>query len=90
MLEDTRKICHTESTKQDTYGLTETEASSTGLIRFYTRSSAHVVAVSLVFCGNLNCGSGGVYESLPALGTLFLLMDCLVQPGYEGFCLALL
>lgn len=31
-------------------------------------------------------GVWGLYNSSPVLGTLFLLLGCLVQPRYKGLC----
>lgn len=48
-MEDTRRAWPTESTKQDSHGLTETKAASVGSAWLCTRSYVHVQAVTLVF-----------------------------------------
>lgn len=48
-MEDTRRTPSTKSTKQGTYGLTETEAACTGPAGVCVRSLLYAVAVSLVF-----------------------------------------
>lgn len=49
IMEDTRRAWPTESAKPSSHGLTETEAENIGPARVCTRSSVHVVAVSLMF-----------------------------------------
>lgn len=50
-----------------------------------------VMTVSLAFLvGLLTVGAGVSLTLLPVLGTLFLLLDYLVHPQCEGFCLVLL
>lgn len=50
----------------------------------------YVIAVGLLFFwGGLLTGKGCVSEPLPALGTLFFLLSCLVQPPNGGYCLTL-
>ena len=71
-----------ESTKHDTYKLTDWSS------RKWSAQSIYIVIVSLgVSCGIFNCGN---WVCLLALGTLFLLMGGLVQLGCEKFCMTIL
>jgi hypothetical protein len=46
------------------------------------------MAVRLVFLGGTpRSGSGRVFDSFACFLVLFLILDCLVQFGYEGLCL---
>jgi hypothetical protein len=49
-----------------------------------------VMLLALCFYGTPTVRVGVFLILLPALGTLFLLLCCLVQPQCEGFCLVLL
>lgn len=78
-MKDMRRTWPTKLSKQGSYGLTESEMASTGLVWVCIRSSAYDIAVSLtVFMELLTVGTDVSLALLPALGTLFLLLSCLV------------
>lgn len=59
---------------------------------FYPRSSEYILWLFFgVFCWMQQWWEQ-MYLCflLPAIGTLFTLLDCLIQPSYESFCLVLL
>jgi hypothetical protein len=56
-------------------------------VALYHILCVYVMAVSLVVGRTLTVGASVSQMLLPTLGTLFLLMDCLALPQYEGFCL---
>jgi hypothetical protein len=68
-MEGTRRTWPTESTKQGSHGLLETEVASTVPTRVCTRSSMHML-YSLAWCfyGTSNSGSGAVSEFCRLLG----------------------
>jgi hypothetical protein len=76
------KTFPTESTKQGSQELTETEGTNTEPCLVWARSSAFTLwFCSLVlFWGPLTVGLRTVSDFFPELGILFLLQGCLVQP----------
>lgn len=85
-MEDTRRTQPNESTKQSSYGFTETEAASMhGACKVCTRSSSSMLWLSAPWFVKLLTMALGVSRILFfALGTPFYLLACLVQPHYEG------
>lgn len=74
-MENTRRICLTESTKHRSRGLTDPEVKITELS---------------VLVGLLTVGFGISLTLIPPFMALFFLLVCPFQPGYEDLCLELL
>lgn len=84
-MEDIRKTWLIESINQGSHGLTDSNG------KHGVCMCLHLLWL-LVWCflRLLTVGAGVSLIFLPALGTLFLLLGCFVQPRYEGFCLVAL
>lgn len=74
-MENTRRTQTTKSTKWGSHELTKTEAKG-----LYQVLCAYIVAVRMMDCGTPNSENSMPLTLLPALGTFFLLLGCLVQP----------
>ena len=81
-VQDSMRTWSSESTKQGSMELTETEATTMDPALVCTRSSAYILwFFSLgLFIGFPIVGAGMTLALLPAHGTCFLLLDCLVHP----------
>jgi hypothetical protein len=89
-VQDTRRAWATESTKECSWGSQVLNQQSQSLHR-PVLSPLHICySCWLSIWGRLLTVLLGVLPLLPALGTLFLLLGCLVQPRCEGMCLVLL
>lgn len=90
-MEDTR-IWLIESNKQSSYRHTETEAISMGPAKVCTRSSVYLCYQCQLgfFVGLLMIGEGVSVTLLLVLQNFYLLLGCLVQHLYIGFCLVIL
>lgn len=89
-MEVTRRVWPTESSKQSSCGLTETQGASTCSAWVCPSSSAHMLwllAWCWCFCETPNSWSGCVFNSFACSWDFFfsILLGCLVQIGYEGF-----
>ena len=90
--EDFRRTWPTDSMKQGSFWLTETEASSNGPAWICTRFSLYIChdCQCGVFVRFLTVGADVSLSHLSTPGTLFLLLGCLVRFQHEGFYLVLL
>ena len=91
-LKDTQRTGPTESTKQgSSWGLTETAAAIPEPLLFCTRFSEYVLWLfSSVSLKDSYQWKWECLWLLPALGSLFIFLGCLIQPWNEGLCLDLL
>lgn len=78
-MEDTRRTWYTESNKQGSCGLTETEAASTRAVRVYPRSSAYTYDCWLGGTP-LTVGAAVSLTFMPALGLFFFSIVFPCQP----------
>lgn len=80
-MEDTRRPWPSETTKQGSHGLMETEEASVGLQGLYQVLGIYAMAVSVAFCHVfLTVGGSISLILLPVHRTLFFLLGCLIQP----------
>ena len=84
-IEDTKRTHPSESTKQGAYVLTEIEAEIMGPAGVYV-CCINNLALNLIFYKMLDCENKRVSDSLSALGTFFLLLNCHVQLSCDSFC----
>lgn len=83
-MEDTRRTGITESTKQCSHGITESETESSGPLWVYTQSFTYMEwLLAWCFHGTSN-GSGCFYLLL----RLFFRFGCLARSWYGGFALS--
>lgn len=79
-MEDTRRACPTESTKQGSYGLTEIEVANMGAcLGLCQVPCVQATTVSWCFVSLLTEGVRASLALLPAVGNLFHLLGCLAQ-----------
>lgn len=86
---DTRRTWPTELTEQGSYGLPETETANMGPSWLCTRSYVYILWL-LTWCSCENPNSGSQWISFAYSWDSFLLLENLVQPQYQRFCIVLL
>lgn len=89
-IENIRRTWPTESIKKVSYRLTETEMASMCPEMVCTEPSEYMLwPLACCFWGLLLMRVGMSLTILSSHDTIFLLLDFLVHPPYEGFCLVL-
>ena len=86
----TRRICPTESTKQEFHGLADWSNKHRTCVGLYQLLCVHIVAVSLVVLWDSEEWKQVHFWLFCLLLGVFLLLSCLVQPQYGEYYFALL
>lgn len=85
-----KRMQPSESVKHDPQEFAETKVTIMELAGVCARFSACRAGLAQGVCGSPNSGSGCVFDSLSALGTLPPPLSCFAQTLYEGLYLVLL